>query len=210
MAAAVAVLAFLLVRPFITDPPDARTLQGDPRVAPEVDDEGFINGHPPLSEAVLTLRDLPRGWLSQAELTGTRVGFCGGRNPQTVIVPLEEHRASFSQGANGPFLAQSAVRFTDAQEAARFLDLVVDTFATCQSYDESGASVTLEPLEFPDLGDDTFAVKVTGETGGSTLSGHVVWSRIDDRLVSLSSVSFGAEFDINLVERLTEALLRRF
>jgi hypothetical protein len=208
LAAAVALLGYVLLRPFITDPSDARTIAGEPRPTTTVAADGTVNGRPPLSEAVLTLNDLPAGWSSQAELTSTRVGFCGGRNPLATIVPVEEHRSTFSKTTNGPFLSQVAVRYRSSEEADRFLDLVAETLETCRTYEDGGATFFLEPLEFPDFGDDTFAAHVTGESPLGPLDGDVVWVRRADRLVSLSTIAFG-DLDVDLLELLTEAVVRR-
>jgi hypothetical protein len=201
MVAAVAVLAYVLVRPFLTDPGGARTIADEAR-------EVAADDGPPLAKALLSLSDLPTGWSSQAELGSTRVGFCGGRNPLATVVPAEELHSTFSKTTNGPFLSEVALRYDTTHEAQVLMDLVAETLETCRSYDENGSSLTLEPLDFPEFGHDTFAAHVTGQSSLGPLEGDVAWVRKGSRVVSLSSIAFG-DFDVDLVELLTEAVVKR-
>jgi hypothetical protein len=201
-------VVYLLVRPFITDPDGARTLPGDPRSA--VSEEG----KPALSEAVLTLNDLPTGWSSLADPGRPPLGFCGGRNPLAAVIPLEELHATFGRSAGGPFVSDTALRFGSTDEAKDLMALVAGTLATCRSYDDSGTSVVLEPLDFVGLGDDTFAVHVTGQSGAGPVEGNIVWVRKENRVVSVGTIAFSdLDRDLvagtDLIELLTETVVKR-
>jgi hypothetical protein len=209
MVAAVAALAYILVKPFFDPPEEASTVASD--VAPTTvvaEDGSFPDGTPPLSDAVLRLAELPPGWSTQAEIAGPRLGFCGGRNPSGAIPPAEELHATFSQGDVGPFLSSVTLRFVTDEEAEVYMDVVARILETCQQFQENGSAVTLEPSDFPKLGDETFAAHVLGENAAGTLEGDVVWVRRGARVFSISSIAFG-DFDVDLVELLAERLARR-
>jgi hypothetical protein len=209
MVAAVAALLYVLVRPFITDPHGARTVADEPRTTTTES-----QGRPPLADALLTLADLPTGWSAQADPGGPRTGFCGGRNPLAVVIPAEELHATFSKTTNGPFVSELALRYGSEDEAEQLMGLVEDTFESCRSYDENGGSLTLEPLDFVGLGNDTFAAHVTGQTSIGPLAGDVVWVRKGNRVVSLATIAFSdldgnLVSDVDLIELLTEAVVDR-
>lgn len=207
MVAGVAALGYLLIKPFFDPPEEAQTVAD--RVAPTTtiaEDGSFADGSAPLSDAVLGLSELPTGWSTQAELPGPRLGFCGGRNPLQAIIPAEELQATFSRAAEGPFLSNVSLRFTNVDEAELFMDLVARTLETCHTYQQDGATFLLEPSDFPKLGDETFAAHLV--VGDSILEGDVVWVRHGARVFNLSGVAFG-EFDVDLIELLAERLARR-
>ncbi|MDP1803761.1 MAG: hypothetical protein Q8K72_01205, partial [Acidimicrobiales bacterium] len=118
MIGAVAVLGYLLVKPFLDSPERARTLSdASPPTPTTVGDGSLADGAPPLSDAALRLDDLPEGWTALADATGPPVGFCEGRNPLLAITPRDELHTSFTKGPQGPFLSNLSLRFATVGEA---------------------------------------------------------------------------------------------
>jgi hypothetical protein len=130
------------------------------------------------------------------------------------IIPLEELHATFSKSTGGPFVSQVALRYGSDGEAEDLMDVVASTFESCRSYDDSGASIVLEPLDLIGFGSDTYAVHVSGQTGAGPLEGDVVWVRDHNRVVSVSTLAFSnldrsLVADTDLIELLTETVVKR-
>jgi hypothetical protein len=220
LVALVAGFGYVLARPFLDGGGSANTLSSHPRPTTTTtlaEAAGALAGEDgtpegpdpaPLSAALPTLADLPSGWGVQADFLQQRIGFCGGRDPLSVLVPTEELRISYSEATTGPFVFDLTARYDTSAQARQLVDLVAETAEACRHYDEGGVQATLSPLEFPRIADQTFAAHIAGTTAQGSFEGDVVWFRRGDRVVSISSLAFG-KIDVGLVEVLAELIARR-
>ncbi|HJR26075.1 MAG TPA: hypothetical protein VJ804_11410, partial [Acidimicrobiales bacterium] len=185
---------------------DARTLAAD-ATEPTLDSDRTR-----IDEVVLALDDLPRGWAAQA-VEPAPDDICDGRVPLSVIEPLETSRAAFTMGEAGPFITNVVSTFADADEAQAFLDLTARTIESCRTYEvEDGTSIELGPLEFPSLGDDSFAAEAVGTSPYGDLAGDFVYVRVGSRVTSVETIAFGAgesPLSPELVEHLTRLVTNR-
>jgi hypothetical protein len=187
------------------EPDKAQTLSETITPLPDPDPDA-----PPISDAVISLDSLPVGWATQTyDPQGDDI--CQGRNPLSVIPPVEPiQSSSFNRGAAGPFLTSVVARFEDTDTAKRYLDLVGDTLEACRVRQVEDYAVELAPLDFPRFGDETFAVGLTGQVADGTLQGTVVYLRVGDRVASIQTLGVnGEDVEMEQVELLTQAVSRR-
>jgi hypothetical protein len=162
-----------------------------------------------LKQVVLGISDLPDGWSSQSPDPGAAV-ICNGRAPATVLTPSDAEVRSFSQSAAGPFLTNVAEQFANVELAKQFMDLTAETADTCRSYEVNGSKIRLGALDFPEFGDETFAVRATGSSPLGALDGALVFVRKGSRVASLQTIAFGGSpVNQNLLAFLTRGLAAR-
>ena len=186
------------------DEPDDATTTTDATAADnsEDSDEGDEAASDPgagsMDEVVITLEDLPAGWTTgAADDDESDDDFCGVAAPTDLAEPVEEAESSFQQSDFGPFLSSVAGRFESDEVAAQLLEDFSTGFEACNGYtevDENGTETTysIEPLSFPDLGDDTFSVRLAASTALGPFALDVVFTRVDDVLLGVVNGGFGA------------------
>jgi hypothetical protein len=202
LAAVVGVLYLGYAQLRDAEPPDARTLTAEP-TAPS---DGTFG---PVAEALLTLDDLPAGWVAQAHDPGVD-DVCHGRVPRSVIAPVDVASAAFTQAASGPFLTGTVSRFEDVDTARAFMDLTERVVESCRTYEADGTTVRLGPLDYPRFGDDTFVAAVSGDSQFGPVSGRLVHVRVGRFVASVETIAFGdATVSDELVEHLSNLLSKR-
>lgn len=168
-----------------------------------------------LDAVVLQLGDLPTGWSVSPpdEEEDTSDDFCDGADPFNEIAAQEEAESNFEQSELGPFAASGASVYEDDDQAGEVLDLLAAVANDCQSFtqvDEDGAEVeyTITPLSFPDLGDDTFAFRMSATTFIGPLALDMAAVREGSLVVTVIHGGFGA-VDSALTETLMRTMLDR-
>jgi len=110
-------------------------------------------------------------------------------------------------------VVSSAARHSNTDAAEGFMD----TFATeaagcgeCTQTDEDGTTTTyrFEPLSFPELGDETFATRLTAESPLGPLALDLAFARVDEATVGVVNGGFGAA-DTALTEQLLRTMTDR-
>ena len=159
-----------------------------------------------LESVVVQLGDLPAGWTVEPD-AGSEDGsdyFCSDEPPDELPDPLEEVESSFSRGDTGPFVGSNASLYGSTDEAEAAFDIFVAELSKCDGFTE-GAETTwsLSALSFPDVGDDTFAARLSATTMLGPLVADVVVERSDDVTLFVTNGGYGSPDTA-----LTEELLR--
>ena len=152
-----------------------------------------------VSEALLTLGDLPTGWTAQqpSPEAGDGNTICPEFDPERHVRPVARATAQFQAGQVGPFAVHAVVAYKSEKDARRAMDLVEQGLEKCRNFSGTSEGQTLtgsfSAASFPNLGDETLAsnlrAQAQGEAGTLRLSvaasGDVVIVRTDQVLSSL-------------------------
>lgn len=150
-----------------------------------------------LQTALLTVEDLPPGYaqspLDEDDGDDTDDAYCDGADPAKTVPPALEKEISFQKGALGPFLSQSILQYTVADEAERYMAEFRSILDNCSSYDRTGddgetSTVTVTKMSFDTVGDDTLAIKFTVQ-GTSPFSGDMVFVRQDGIVLAVATMT---------------------
>ncbi len=129
-----------------------------------------------LETILIPLEDLPTGWsedLRQAE----DVEVCGHRSIRDELPTTAVAEATFRSGDSSEILAEGLAVFADGAETAM---AAARARYSCESFDAGGevGEVSIAPASFPDVGDDSFAFRLTAVANGIEVAYlQVVWSR---------------------------------
>jgi hypothetical protein len=150
-----------------------------------------------LQEALLTVEDLPPGYAlsppDEDDGDDTDDTYCDGADPAKAVPPALEQEIGFRKGPLGPFLSQSILQYTVADEAQRYMAEFRRILDNCSSYDRTGAdgetsTVTVTKMSFGPVGDDTLAIKFTVQ-GASPFSGDTVLVRHDGIVLAVATMT---------------------
>lgn len=113
---------------------------------------------------------------------------------------------SYQQSEMGPFLGATLYDAGSSDEAASLLDLFAKGLQGCQGFtqtEDDGTETTwsVAPMSFPDLGDATFAARVTTMTFFGPFAIDIVVSRVDELVVFTTHAGIGAPPDAALTEQ---------
>lgn len=191
----------------------AETASTDVAVEEETEEEGPGDASP-VNDVVVRLEDLPTGWSEappSAEDDDT--SFCDGHDPMAEMTPVEEASSDFQMSDFGPFLSSDAMRFATADDAQAFIDTFADAVNACSEFtetDDSGTTITytLAPLSFPDLGDGTFAARMSATTPFGPLSVDFAVTVAGPTVLAVVNGGFGAP-DTALTESSMRLMLDR-
>ncbi|HEV2768420.1 MAG TPA: hypothetical protein VGV63_12030 [Acidimicrobiales bacterium] len=130
------------------------------------EDEG--SGGIDVEQALLTLEDMPTGWMTSPDAGEEDEGaaeFCDGLDISN-DEPDAEAEASFEGSEIGPFVSHVVGRFDGGEAEKRFAELrqAIDECGEFDTTDEDGNTVTgqLSAVSFPELGDESLAVRLSG------------------------------------------------
>lgn len=160
-----------------------------------------------LEAALLTVPDLPTGYTAAADDGDEEDdGDTAGANAECserfealgdAEGSVADAEANF-EGGLGVVLEQSLESFEDEDVLAQRFDDVVDVLSDCPSFtttDDTGATteLTISPLSFPKLGDDTVALAVAGTSGGFDLRLNLVLVRLGRNAMNLAQGGLTAD-----------------
>lgn len=117
-----------------------------------------------LAKAVLTIDDIPTGYtVSEPGDSSDDDDICGVS--EALKEPKNRADATFGQSTFGPFIIQRIDLFNSRADAGTVLDGIRDSFKKCgASWSNTETPPTtwnISALNFPRLGDETFAVRMT-------------------------------------------------
>ena len=170
-----------------------------------------------LSDVVVQLEDLPTGWSvspPEDDDEATDDEFCEDHDPFNEVEAQDEAESSFQESDFGPFVASAASQFTDDDEASTIIDAFADAANECQSWtdtDEDGTvtEYTTTPLSFPDLGDETFAFRLSAASPIGPFAADIAVVRQGEFTLSIVNAGLGAGPDSALTESLAQTMLDR-
>lgn len=172
--------------------------------------------------ALPTVKDLPTGWSRDTEadddeeddeeISPPRCEDIFGDNTEAKAT-IDEERA-FEADEWGPFLSAEIGTYED-EIPDDILDEVADALSTCKKFtstDADGARTTFraEALSFPNLGEETLAVRMKVETEIIPAAIDLVMVRIGHNLILLTNTSLGAQgLDSELLEKVGRQTVER-
>lgn len=169
----------------ITAPDETATIDQTSSTATATpDDDEIAEG---LSEALLTLEDMPTGWTvsppdEDEEDDGDDI--CGIASGQFAEDAAARETSDFQKSELGPLLNHTIDFFPDG-DAKRVMAEFGDALGSCTEWtdiDEDGTETTwrLSPLSFPKIGDETFAFRMSTVTFlGAFELDWILWRRGD-------------------------------
>ncbi|HEX2052631.1 MAG TPA: hypothetical protein VHJ78_02750 [Actinomycetota bacterium] len=141
---------------------------------PSAEDSPAQNNAPTseMGDALLAAGDLPPGWellnpgSQSSEVGEGESGFCGTPVPGTEG-STGSADVQFSKGEVTTRLVENVVRYFSVEQATAAFDRVEQAVQNCKEWDveadDTVTTFTLAPAPFPNLADETVAVKVNGE-----------------------------------------------
>jgi hypothetical protein len=166
---------------------------------------------------LLGVADLPTGWTSvPVELTleaETTSEVCGLPVQDFAMVYVQ---AEFQKAVTGPFASQGASLYASAVEADATLASLETAFQNCpaEGYDDGESVMLLAPVAFPQVGDRSFAFRMTLLIDDFAVEMDVVYAQVDRVLVTIGYgvlAGFGEAIDSTQTEdfiRRAEAKVR--
>jgi hypothetical protein len=117
--------------------------------------------------------------------------------------------AKFTRGNFGPFVTHTLDQAPSEAAAHEALAKVSGALSRCRTFtskadDGSTVTVKLGALSFPNLGEETYALRMTADSQGLTLAGDVIVVRQDAIQVLITNLGVGA-----VDTQLTETVARR-
>jgi hypothetical protein len=139
-----------------------------------------------LEGALLTIDDMPTGWAGSPPEDDSDDDFCD--DAPELVEPKIEAEASYQEDEFGPIYFEAIGVYDDANAYMDKLEEVVDACRSFTDVDDEGTETTgsIQPLSFPKLGEETFAMRASGEGGGFSFSGDFVIIRLSDDLIMMS------------------------
>lgn len=153
-----------------------------------------------LQGALLTVQDLPPGWAATTlDDDGTDDGSDDFVCPQATASLPEALRNSdsdgaqvaFSKGQIGPLVMQLAGVIDPDQFPVVRSAVLGCTGQTWEDVDDDGdvTTLSLSELRAPEVGDDAFAVRISGQVEGGAISLDMVFVLVQDVLVAFGGIS---------------------
>lgn len=163
-------------------------------------------GDEQIKDALLSLDDMPSGWSiddsededdadtetsSDDPACNALMGAFEGDEDEA----FGEGDVSFTQSEFGPFLSQ-AIASQEGDAIEKTMGELRQAFETCTSFTDTESDGTkttfkVSEMSFPDLGDETLAVKLAGDADGFSFTAPLVVTRVDQNVILLVSISIG-------------------
>lgn len=153
-----------------------------------------------LSEALLTLEDMPAGWTTSPRVDlngGGALALCGVPSQHS---PSAQVDAGYQQSDIGPFVGHIVQAFASGEAA----DTLADGRAaagSCNGWTETSEDGTqtqwqVTPLAFPQLGDETLALRLSAEASQfGVVTMDLVYVRRGDYLTGVANSVWGYVVD---------------
>jgi hypothetical protein len=159
--------------------------------------------------ALLTLQDMPTGWTtdptpSTDSGTDTLCNIPSAKQQRLVFADLDLQKSEL-----GPFFSQT-IGIYETGAAKKLMDDAVKILETCREWETTNSDGTkftlkLAPMSFGKVGEQTFAFRMTGTSGGFPIQADVVYSREGDVLMVVTYLTVGLNApDTTLTETLAK------
>lgn len=175
--------------PLTSEAPDA----SDTSVASIPDSDAPGRG-PNLEDVVIQADDLGDSWAQNTAEGDGDTSVCDGRDPIANADPVAAARSDFQHGETGPAVASEVWRFATPAEAAEFMDAVIASFVACAEFTESDETEDIvyrfDPIPFNEVGDRSYATRLTASPTWGDISFEVVMFQVDDTVVQVANGGF--------------------
>jgi hypothetical protein len=162
--------------------------------------------------ALLAIQDLPTGWSTDATASsGSGDGDMTGCPQMQTLAGLETTanttvEVHYTKGIRGPFFGEGLVSMAEAS-ARKLLTDLGDMASACPvvrfTSGGNGFDMHLNGLSFPNLGEDTLALRISGAVNGVTLSMDWILVRRGGLVVDVLYLCLNADVDSTQTESLT-------
>lgn len=136
--------------------------------------------------------------------------ICNEPGPDTVIDPLARAEVQLQQSDFGPFVGENVSAYASDDDAEEIMDYLREAIS-CDVWDDEGRdrSWDIDPLTFPDKGDDTFSVRLSTDFGfvGSVRL-HAVFVQVDNIIMLVVNGALG-DVDVDETEEIVDLALER-
>lgn len=166
-----------------------------------------------LQNAMLRLDDFPVGWtIASYEESGQEIGVCNEIRPSYAYPPVITTTVLIEKSQLGPSVFEAIQVFASNDDAKAYMDYTQQVY-TCGEYtttNDVGTVVTwrISPLNFPSLGDETFAVRRTAEGADVSREEDLVFVLQGDIVMFINYVVI-AGIDSELTVQFTELAFQR-
>ncbi|HEX8003621.1 MAG TPA: hypothetical protein VF519_13090 [Mycobacteriales bacterium] len=176
-----------------------------------------------LAGALLAVGDLPTGWsVDDDEDDDDEDPIQGCPELAALDDRIGERpnaEVSFARAELGPFFSESAGTFRDAGDAAAAVRRLTHALGSCPSFtytDDDGKKqrARIAALSFPQVGDETFAARMSVEFEGGRISVDFAVVRVRQHVLLLAGTSVttvfgGGQLDPADLERLVRAAVTK-
>ena len=167
-----------------------------------------------LDAVVLQLDELPTGYTLDAqneESDDSDEDDVCPENPDEQVPADETVEVGYTAGDLGPFASNIVGQYSDEATALEYMGAAREAFADCPEYTdpEDGTVYTFSSLSFPDLGDDTFAIRMSGNMPVGPVTSDLIYIRVDDRVSVVANLAFDTTVDSELTEEWSRAVADR-
>ena len=159
-------------------------------------------GQDDLDRMALMLTDMPSGWSESTPESSDEDSsdFCvDDANDLVDSETWPRLDRDFSAGAFGPFLSHSLMAAPDERSATNLVEQFAELAEQCQTWTDEDGSYSLSPVNYPEVGDQTFAVRLTVESDGFTFLGDVIVIRESNVLSMLLPIGVASPVEAETV-----------
>ena len=158
--------------------------------------------------ALLTLEDLPPGWSARPTPVDRAGGFCREFDVTAQVPPTGRARVQFETGSS--YLNHVVAVYRAPADARRRMAIVREGVKRCRRYATEGLTLDLVGAPFPELGDETVAVKGTGQAVDLPVSVDLVFTRVGRVVTVLVHLYGDGLVGFRLERPAFEGVARRF
>ena len=149
--------------------------------------------------ALLTVEDMPTGWSIDEDDDDDSGPFGEGCAPLTALEKKypdegDDAEIAFTQGELGPLFGEEVSSLDTADEVSTRIADLKEALGECPSFtykDDRGATqrVTIAPVSFPTVGDESFAVRISVTFRGGRLGMTVVTARVRNHVLVMTGMT---------------------
>jgi hypothetical protein len=157
---------------------------------------------------LLSPNDLPGEWNElrrevPADDEEDNPGFCGSGEFPRADEKIAQVEVEMQAGDNARFILQNLTEFEE-ETAVEAMAFARDSFSCSEFTDEDGTTIRVEPADAEDLGDESFAMKVTFPVSDAgELAGDIYFVRIGG-LISIATVLEVGSYDPDMTAQVAE------
>jgi hypothetical protein len=168
-----------------------------------------------IKKALLTINDMPTGYSIDSS-NDDDDDTPSGCKPLDSLPDTDQYPDSaeinFTKGSFGPFVGEGITALPEGQ-AHKLLGELADALSKCSTFsskndDGTTTKATLQPLSFPKLGDETFAVRLAMDAEGFPLTLDLVVVRSGSNLLLIDNAGIGT-VDSSVTESVTRKAVKK-